>query len=96
MMYIRGATLQYIARHYDIELPTARVFLGDYSGDNMKRFLTSYNIGMTKTELEVAITKEFLLGKGLNEIARLFKIEVNSCKRYLYKCVREKLKISDL
>ena len=72
MLYIKGATLQYIAGLLKIELPTARVFLGEYNGKFLRSFLTSVNLGMSRRELEVAITKEFISGKGVQEIARIF------------------------
>ena len=96
MLYVKGATLQYIAKILDIELPAARIFLGEYGAKYLRSYITSLNIGMTPEELRSALTKEFIKGRGINDIARGFNIDATSCKRYIYKCIREKLKISDL
>ena len=77
-----------------LEVPTVSLYVSDYSEN--KEYVTASRMGLTSTELEIEITKKFLEGKSLTEIARHFKIDHSSTKRYFMRCIRRNLKPEDL
>lgn len=78
----------------DIEVPAGRVMLGDYI--ETRSFSVACLRGKTKEELEVEITKMILDGKGFREVSNELGIVYESVKRYFFRCVRKRLKSSDL
>lgn len=95
--YIKnGCSLFYAAELLDIEIPAARALLGDYNAVNFRAFSVARDMGKTKEELEIEITKELLAGKGFTEIAREKGIIYESVKRYFFRCIRRNLKDVEL
>jgi hypothetical protein len=78
----------------DIELPAGRVLLGDYIKD--RNFGAAFNKGMSKEELEIEITRRILNGEGFREVSNDIGVTYVSVKRYFLRCVRKRLKASDL
>lgn len=95
-MFLEGATLQYISKYLDIELPAARALLGRFDSKHERAYLTAKNLGMTKDELEIHITRRVLDGEDLVPISKDIGIDLVSAKRYFLKCIRSRLKSSDL
>ena len=77
-----------------IELPAGRVMLGDYL--ESRDYTVAANQGKTKLELEVEVTKLILDGEGFREVSNKLGITYESCKRYFFRCIRKRLKSSDL
>lgn len=77
-----------------IELPAGRVMLGDYLENRV--FTVASNQGKTKEELEIEVTKRILDGEGFRDVSNELGITYESTKRYFLRCVRERLKSSDL
>lgn len=95
--YIKnGCSLFYAAELLDIEIPAARALLGDYDAVNFRSFSVARDMGKTKEELEIEITKDILDGKGFTEISREKGIIYESVKRYFLRCVRRNLKDIEL
>jgi len=95
-MFAKGATLGYIAKHLDMELPAVRSLLGDFDAKYERAYLTAKGLGMTKDELEVHVTKRILDGEKMNAVAISLGIDLTSVKRYFFRCIRSRLKSSDL
>lgn len=95
-LWAKGASVIKIAELLSLEIPTIFIGLGDYSKANQRTFLCASRRGLTKAELEVQLTKQFLEGKGFNQIGKEFGLDATSVKRYCYKCIRARLKINDL
>lgn len=95
--YIKnGCSLYYAAELLGIEIPAARSLLGDYDAVNFRSFSVARDMGKTKEELEVEITKQILGGMGFREVAKEHGIIYESVKRYFFRCIRRNLKNSDL
>lgn len=95
--YIKdGCSLYYAAELLGIEIPAARSLLGDYNAVNFRSFSVARDMGKTKEELEIEITKEILSGRGFTEISKEKGIIYESVKRYFLRCVRRNLKDIDL
>jgi hypothetical protein len=95
-MFAKGATLGYIAEHLDMELPAVRSLLGNFDAKYERAYLTAKGLGMTKEELEVHVTKRILDGERMNAVAISLGIDTNSVKMYFFRCIRSRLKGSDL
>lgn len=78
----------------DIELPSGRLMLGEYLDD--RNFKVASLQGKTKSELEIEVSKLILDGKNFREVSNLLGITYESTKRYFLRCIRERLKSSDL
>lgn len=78
----------------DIELPAGRKMLGDFL--QSREFSVATNLGKSKKELEITVTKMILDGKGFREVSNELGIVYESVKRYFFRCIRERLKSSDL
>lgn len=95
--YIKeGCSLYYAAELLDIEIPAARILLGDYDALYLRAFSVARDMGKTKEELEIEITREILSGKGFREISKEKGIIYESVKRYFLRCVRRNLKDIEL
>lgn len=94
-MYVQGASLQYISKVLDLELPAARILLGDFNSKFERCFITAKGLGMTREELEVHIAKRVLDGEGLNTVAKDIGVDYQSVKTYFFNFVRAHLKSSD-
>ena len=96
-LYIsKGCSVRKISELLGIEEPTVIMYIGDFSDIFKKSFLVAYRQGLTKEELEVKVTRLILDGKGFNDVSRELKIDQTSVKRYFMRCVRSKLKSSDI
>lgn len=78
----------------NIEYPAGRVLLGEYLEN--KSFTVSRNLGLSKEELEISITKRILDGEGFREVSNSTGLIYESVKRYFFRCIRKRLKSSDL
>lgn len=78
----------------DIELPAGRKMLGEYLED--KSFSVAFMNNKTTEELEIEITKRILDGEGFREVSNSLGIVYESVKRYFFRCIRKRLKSSDL
>lgn len=87
-----GCSLYYAAELLGIEIPAARIFLGDYDVIHDRCFSVARDRGLTKAELELEITQKILEGKGFREVATEYGIIYESVKRYFFRCVRRNLK----
>ena len=95
--YIKnGCSLFYAAELLNIEIPAARCLLGDYDVINSRAFSVARDMGKTKEELEIEITKEILSGAGFTEVANKYGIIYESVKRYFFRCIRRNLKDVEL
>ena len=56
----------------------------------------AYNLQKTKEELEIEITKAILDGEDFVDVAKRTGLVLESVKRYFLRCVRRRLKSSDL
>lgn len=91
-----GVSAKKIAELKGLEIPTVCLYIGEYDDIYKKAFLVAQRRGQTKEELEIEVTKMILDGKGFNEVSRELSINETSVKRYFLRCVRNKLKSSDL
>lgn len=95
--YIKnGCSLFYAAELLEIEIPAARYLLGDYDTVNFRAFSVARDMGKTKEELEIEITKQILSGMGFREVAKEHGIIYESVKRYFFRCIRRNLKDIEL
>lgn len=96
LLFAEGCSFVKIAEMLSLEIPTVLLYFGEYGEVHKKSFLVAQRRGLTKEELEVQVTKMVLDGAGFNEVSRELKINETSVKRYFLRCVRRKLKSSDL
>ncbi len=92
--YSRRATLEKLHEIYGYEIPTLRVIIGDFRENCL--FSVATELGTTKEELEISITKRILDGEGFKEVSEDTGISIQSVKRYFLRCIRSRLKSSDL
>lgn len=84
----KGASLKYAAASLGLELPAARVMLGDYSKEGERAYSVAAARGKSKNELELEITKRVLDGEGFNEIGNTMALVRESVLRYFLRCLR--------
>lgn len=92
--YSRKATLEKLHEIYGYEIPTLRVIIGNFRENCL--FSVATELGFTKEELEISITKRVLDGEGFKEVSEDTGISLLSVKRYFLRCIRSRLKSSDL
>jgi hypothetical protein len=90
----KEATLGKLKELYGFQLPTLRVVIGDY-GKNFNHKVAK-EMGLTKEELEVDITRRVLDGDNFEKVSKDTGVQLNSVKRYFLRCVRSRLKSCDL
>ena len=95
-MVLKGCSLFLASQKLKLEYPAARILLGDFNKLNERSYSVAKLGGLSKKELEVQITKDILDGAGFREVATKYGIIYESVKRYFFRCVRERLKSSDL
>lgn len=96
-LYIsKGCSIKKISELMNIEIPTVLLYIGDYDEIHRKSFLVAQRQGLTKDELEVKVTKLILDGMGFNEVSRELGINATSVKRYFFRCIRSRVKSSDI
>ena len=81
-------------RILNIELPAGRVLLGEY--EETRNFTVAHAQGKSKRELEIEITKAVLDGKGFRQVSNETGLVYETVKRYFFRCIRERVKSSDL
>lgn len=84
----KGASLKYAAESLNIELPAARVMLGDYSKAGERAYSVASARGKSKEELEIEITNRVLDGEGFIEIGNSMALVRESVLRYFLRCLR--------
>lgn len=84
----RGASLKKAAELLGIEIPTARVLLGDFSKDLEKQFSVARSRGKSKEEFEIEITQRILAGEEILDISNSTALCRESVLRYFMRCVR--------
>lgn len=92
----RGCSFYKACELLKLELPSARIMLGDFNKVGERAFTAAINQGLSKEELEVEVTKRVLSGLGVVEVANDLGLTKESCYRYFLRCVRKRLKASDL
>lgn len=92
--FSRQATLMKIKELYGFEYPTIRLMIGDYQQSTS--FKVAHERGLSKDELELEITKQILDGKDFMTVSREYGIVLESVKRYFFRCLRSRVKSSDL
>lgn len=91
-----GVSTKRIAELEGLEIPTVCLYIGEYDDVRKRSFLVAQRRGQTKEELEIQVTKLILDGKGFTEVSRQLSINETSVKRYFLRCIRSKIKSSDL
>ena len=89
-MMAKGASLKYAADKLQLELPAARVLLGDFDKYMEKSYSVAKVRGKSKAELEVEITNRVLDGEGFVEICNSMALCRESVLRYFLRCLRGK------
>lgn len=84
----RGASLKKAAELLGIEIPAARVLLGDFSKDLEKKFSVARSRGKSKEEFEIEITRRILAGEEILDICNSTILCRESVLRYFMRCVR--------
>lgn len=92
----KGCSLFLAAEKLNLSYPAARMLLGDFNKINERSYSVAKSQGLSKEELEIKITKAILDGAGFREVSKEFGIVYESVKRYFFRCVRKRLKSSDL
>ncbi len=93
-LWWQGATLAKISELTGLEKVSARYFLGDYAYS--RDYGVSWGLKKSPEELEVEITKAILDGKDFVDVANDTGLVLESVKRYFFRCIRRRLKSSDL
>lgn len=93
--HLGGCSLHKISEILDIELPAARVFLGDYNRKTDKKRVPTLK-GLSVEEFEVKLTSLILDGCTINEASNKMGINATTGMRYFLRYLRGKLKSSDL
>lgn len=91
-----NCSLFFAAELLDIEIPAARVMLSDFNKLKERAYSVALLNGMSRDEMEVEVTKMILEGSDFGDISKKLGITLTSVKRYFIRCVRRRLKISDL
>lgn len=96
-LYIsKGCSINKTSELLGIEIPTTLMYIGEYDEIHRKSFLVAQRQGLTKDELEVKVTRLILDGMGFNEVSRELGINATSAKRYFFRCIRDRVKSSDI
>ena len=96
LLVAKGVSVKRVAELKSIEIPTVCMYIGDYDQVYRKSFLVAQRRGQTKEELEIDVTKLVLDGMGFDDAARHLSINSTSAKRYFLRCIRNRIKSSDL
>lgn len=85
---LHGASLKFAATKLGIELPAARVLMGDFNRENERSFSVAIERGKSKEELEKEITFRVLDGEGFISIGNSMTLCRESILRYFLRCLR--------
>ena len=91
-----NCSLYFAAKLLDLEIPAARIMLGDFNKHMERTYSVALLNGKSKEEMEVDITKLILDGFGFEDVSKKLGVTTTSVKRYFLRCVRKRLKSSDL
>jgi len=91
-----NCSLYFAAKLLDLEIPAARVILGDFNKHMERTYSVALLNGKSKEEMELDITKLILDGFGFVDVSKKLGVTTISVKRYFLRCVRKRLKSSDL
>jgi hypothetical protein len=91
-----NCSLFFAAKLLDIEIPAARVMLGDFNKLKERAYSVALLNGMSREEMEVEVTKMIIEGSDFGGISKKLGITLTSVKRYFIRCVRRRLRVSDL
>lgn len=92
----RKCSLKRAAEILGIEVPAARVLLGDFSKAKQKSFSVAMLLGKTQGEMEADITKDILAGMPWKEVTQKHGVNETSAKRYFMRCIRRHLSPEDI
>lgn len=92
----KKCSLKKVAEILNIEIPAARVLLGDFNKTAQKTFLVAAAKGKTQGELEAEITRDILDGMGWLEVTKKHAVNETSAKRYFMRCIRRHLAPEDI
>lgn len=92
--YARQATVHKLSEMYGYEIPTIRYVIGDYKETLSYKVASSR--GLTKEELEIDITKRILDGDDFRKVSDDMGIQLTDVRRYFLRCIRGRVKSSDL
>lgn len=95
-MVAEKVSIQKIAEIKDLEVPTVVMYVGEFDDVYEREYLTATRRGLTKEELEIKVTKMVLDGMSDTDVGRALSISQTCVKRYFMRCVRKRLKSSDL
>ena len=87
-LVLEGCSLKKAASLLGIEVPAARVLLGDFNRAMEKSFSVAKIRGKSKEELEIEITNRVLDGEGFIEIGNSMVLCRESILRYFLRCLR--------
>lgn len=92
----RKCSLHKAAQLLEIELPVARILLGDFNKEFQKSYSVAMSQGLTQGELEAAITKDVLRAMPWADVCRKHAVNETSAKRYFMRCIRRHLDPEDI
>lgn len=92
----KKCSLQKVCEILDIEMPAARVLLGDFGKSKQKAFGVAMLQGKSQGEMEAAITKDVLNGMGWVDVVKKYATSESSAKRYFMRCIRRHISPEDI
>lgn len=95
-MISKKCSLKRAAEVLGIELPAARVLLGDFNKKEQKAFGVALLLGKTQGELEAEITRDIISGVPWLEVTKKHGVNETSAKRYFMRCIRRHLAPEDI
>lgn len=93
---VKGCSLFHACDLLDITRPAGRIMLGEYNRKMERSYSVAKMRGMSKEEMEIEVTKQILDGKSFREVSNDMGMIYESVKRYFFRCIRKRLKSSDL
>lgn len=91
-MVAAGCSLYYAAEILGLELPSARIILGDYNKEMERAFRTAIKAGLSKDELERKVVQYIYdadeNGSGWREAAKACNITSEAARRYFVRYVK--------
>lgn len=98
-MCASGCSLYYAAELLGLELPSARIILGDYNKVMERGYRAAIKAGMSKDEMEIKIVQIILdsdsKNEGWKDAAKELNIGVEAVRRYFIRYVKRNMKRPD-
>jgi hypothetical protein len=94
-----GCSLYYAAELLKLELPSARIIIGDYNKEMERAYRCALKVGLSKDELEKRVVQIILNskdGEGYKDAARELKIGTEAVRRYLARYLKKNLSYPEL